>query len=210
MSLKLIGKKAGMTQIFDDKGELIVCTVISMEQNRIAQIKREERDGYKAIQMASMNKKKVTKPLMGHFGKAKIDICSALLESRVEDVEGYEVGQSFGVDFFQEGDFVDVTGTSKGKGFQGVIKLHGFSGGPAAHGSGFHRHAGSTGMRSTPGRCFPGGPRASRMGGERVTQQGLKVVKVDAMKNLLLLEGSIPGSRGGKVYLQRAKKKKNK
>ena len=123
----------------------------------------------------------------------------------MENVEEYQVGQQIDVGLFANVKFVDIEGVSKGKGFQGVIKLHGFAGGPAAHGSGFHRHAGSTGMRSTPGRCFPNGKRASRMGGDRQTVQNLRVVAVKG--NLLLVEGAVPGARSGIVYISQAKKR---
>jgi large subunit ribosomal protein L3 len=169
MSLKLMGKKKGMTRVYDEKGNLIVCTLIAAEPNVIVQVKSLEKDGYSAVQLGAVKvreskKKNVSKPLVGHFARAKVEPRRHLLESRIEKTEEYELGQEVGVDYFAETEFVDVCGTSKGKGFQGVIKRHGFAGGPASHGSGFHRTAGSTGMRSTPGRSLPGVKKAGQMG----------------------------------------------
>lgn len=213
MTLKFLGKKEGMAQVYDDNGNIIVCTVISAEPNLIAQIKSKETDGYNALQLAAFKTKpskakNVSKPLKGHYKKAGIDPRHTLLESPVESVEDYQVGQEIDVSFFAEIPFVDVSAVSKGKGFQGVMKRHNFSGGPAAHGSGFHRHAGSTGMRSTPGRCLPGGKVAGRMGGERVTVQSLRVVKIDTEKNYILVAGPVPGARGSMLEVSRAEKKK--
>ncbi len=207
MTLQLIGKKIGMTQVFDDMGNIVICTIILIEPNFVTQIKTKEKDGYQAIQIAGVKKKRVNKPLKNHLAKAKVEDCSVLLESKVDDVSSFQLGQECKVDLFTEKDFVDVQGISIGKGYQGVMKLHGFAGGPAAHGSGFHRHAGSTGMRSTPGRCLPGGKRASRMGGDKITVQNLKVVKVDKEKNVLLVKGAIPGSKGNTVFIKKATKK---
>ena len=207
MSIKLIGKKKGMTQIFNKEGNVVVCSVIKAEPNIVAQVKNKERDGYEAVQLATHKTSNANKPLKGHFEKVKLTPCKDLVETRVEDSKQYEVGQEIAVDYFAVGEFVDVIGTSKGKGFQGVMKLHGFKGGPAAHGSGFHRHAGSTGMRSTPGRCFPGGKRASRMGGDRITVQSLEVIDIDKENNLILLKGAVPGCNNGLVYLSRSVKK---
>ncbi len=151
--------------------------------------------------------KRVTKPLRGHYAKASVEPRRYLLESRFENVEGYSQGQELSVAEFEEIKFVDATAMSKGKGYQGVIKLHHFSGGPASHGSGFHRHAGSTGMRSTPGRCLPGGPRASHMGDDRVTIQNLEVIQIDKQENLILVKGAVPGPVNGLVILSAAIKK---
>ncbi|NGX61556.1 MAG: 50S ribosomal protein L3 [Chlamydiae bacterium] len=216
MVLKLMGKKRGMTQRFDEKGNVVVCTIIQAEPNVITQIKRKESDGYNALQLGYQKiltkdprtvEKRMSRQLLGHFSKSEIQPRRFLSESRVEKVEEYEVGQEVGVSLFSEVSYVDVAGISKGKGFQGVIKRHGFKGGPAAHGSGFHRHGGSTGMRSTPGRCLPGQKKAGRMGGEQVTVQNLRVIGIDEEKNLLVVEGSIPGPRGGVVSVTPAKKK---
>lgn len=208
MSLTLVGKKKGMVQVFDENGHVVIGTVIEIEPNVVIQIKTKDNDGYGAVQLGSQKKKNVTKPLKGHFAKANVDPKRYLKESLVEKTEDYKIGQEICIDYFAEGDYIDIIGTTKGKGYQGVMKLHGFHGGPAAHGSGFHRHAGSTGMRSTPGRCLPGGKRASRMGGNKSTAQNLKIAFIDAEKKLLVVKGSVPGNKGGDVYVAKSKKKK--
>lgn len=207
-----MGKKKGMTRLFDDKGNDVVCTVISTEPNLVAQIKRRDTDGYLAIQLAAVkakSRKNVSKALQGHFAKAGIEPHKHIAESRIDEVDEYQVGQAIDVGYFNEVSHVDVKGVSKGKGYQGVIKRHHFAGGPASHGSGFHRHAGSTGMRSTPGRCLPGVKKAGRMGNDTVTVQNLRVVKVDVERQMILVEGAIPGPIDGLVYLTKAKKKIN-
>lgn len=219
MALKLMGKKCGMTQRFDKTGKLIVCTVIHAEPNVITQIKTKENDGYTALQVAydkivvqdsRTMPKRMSKQLLGHFKKSSVEPRRYLEETRIDNVDQFSVGQELSVAIFQEGVYVDVAGISKGKGFQGVIKRYGFKGGPAAHGSGFHRHGGSTGMRSTPGRCLPGTKKAGRMGGERVTVENLRVVGVDSEKNLILIEGAIPGPQGSVVTVAPAIKMKNR
>ncbi|KAG6559494.1 50S ribosomal protein L3 [Candidatus Rhabdochlamydia oedothoracis] len=213
MTLKFQGKKKGMTMRFDAQGNQIVCTVILVEPNVIAQIKSSQgKDGYNAVQLAAYKVKpskvkNVSKPLQGHFAKAKIEPRSSLKESRVENVEDFQVAQELNVSYFNEISYVDISGISKGKGHQGVMKRHNFAGGPASHGSGFHRHGGSTGMRSTPGRCLPGQKKSGRMGNEMVTTQNLRVVKVDLEKNVILVGGAVPGPRNGLVYISKAKKK---
>lgn len=211
MSLKLMGKKVGMTRLFNEKGERIVCTVIEAEPNVVVQLKTLEKDGYSAIQMGGMKVpssklRRVKKPRKGHFAKANVEPRRHLAESKLCKGEEYAVGQEVGVEHFNEIAFVDVTGISKGKGFQGVIKRHGFKGGPAAHGSGFHRTAGSTGMCSNPGRTLPGLKMAGHMGSEQVTIENLPVVKVDQERKLILVKGAIPGARGGLVYVRKSKK----
>ena len=203
-----------MTRVFDEKGDLIVCTVIEAEPNIVVQLKNIEKDGYAAVQMgavqvSSSKMRNVKKPMKGHFAKAKVEPRRHLAESRCEEGEEYTLGQEVGVDYFAETTYVDVTGTSKGKGFQGVMKRHGFAGGPAAHGSGFHRTAGSTGMCSNPGRTFPGLKMAGHMGHERVTVEGLKIVKVDGERNVLLVKGAIPGPRDGLVYIRKSIKRRS-
>ena len=216
MALTMMGKKRGMMQLFDEKGNAVVCTVIQAEPNVVTQVKTLESDGYSAIQLGF---EKVTgktqhtieartgKPQTGHFKKAGVEPRRHLLESRIDSNEEYSLGQEIGVDVFSEVEFVDATAISKGKGYQGVMKRHNFAGGPASHGSGFHRHAGSTGMRSTPGRGLPGGRKAGQMGNEKITVQNLQVVKVDPENNVILVKGQVPGPRNGLVYLTKAKKK---
>lgn len=218
MALKLMGKKRGMTQIFDDVGNIVVGTVIEVEPNVVTQIKSKESDGYTAIQ-TSFEKVKVkdprtldkrtTKPLRGHYKKAAVEPRKYLTESRLENVAEYSVGQELTVGLFSDVAFVDATGVSKGKGYQGVMKRHNFAGGPASHGSGFHRHAGSTGMRSTPGRGLPGGKKAGQMGNEQVTVQNLEVVKIVEEDNIIVVKGQVPGARNGLIYLSKAVKKTN-
>jgi large subunit ribosomal protein L3 len=216
MALTMMGKKRGMMQLFDEKGNVVVCTVIQAEPNVVTQIKTKETDGYDAVQLGF---EKVTgktqytieartgKPQLGHFKKAGVEPRRHLLESRRDSKEEFSLGQEIGVDIFTEVEFVDATAISKGKGYQGVIKRHHFAGGPASHGSGFHRHAGSTGMRSTPGRGLPGGRKAGQMGNTRITVQNLQVVKVDSENQVILVKGQVPGPRNGLVYLTQAKKK---
>jgi large subunit ribosomal protein L3 len=216
MPPKLIGKKRGMTQLFDEQGYLVPCTVIEVEPNVIAQLKTQENDGYVALQLGSGKVickdertvvRRLGKPEAGHFAKNNIEPRRHLKETRVASTEDYSVGQELTVECYSALRYIDVTGTSKGKGYQGVMKLHNFAGGPAAHGSGFHRHAGSTGMRSTPGRCLPGGKRASHMGDERVTVQNLAVFKIDPAHNIIVVKGQVPGPRNGVVYIAPAVKK---
>lgn len=215
MSLRLMGKKKGMTRVFSDTGEMIVCTVIEAAPNVVIQLKKKEKDGYNAVQMGAVKVRasklrNVKKPQKGHFAKAKVEPLKHLAESRVQDENEYEVGQEVGVEYFADTTYVDVVGTSKGKGFQGVMKRHGFAGGPAAHGSGFHRTAGSTGMCSNPGRTFPGVKMAGHMGDERVTIENLEVIKIDQERKLILVKGAIPGARDGLVYIRKAMKRKTK
>lgn len=209
-STQLMGRKVGMTQIFDEQGLLIPCTVISIEPNVVVQKKTKEVDGYESYQLgaekvADSKKRNVTKPLVGHFAKAKVEPRKRLQETF--SAEELEIGQEIGVEYFEGEKLVDVRGRSKGKGFQGVMKRHNFSGGPAAHGSGFHRHAGSTGMRSTPGRTLPGHKMPGHMGDRRVTTELLEIVKVDVEKQVILVRGSVPGAKNGLVTVRKALKK---
>lgn len=219
MTLTFMGKKRGMMQLFDDQGNVLVCTVIEAEPNVITQIKTKETDGYTAVQLGfdkvkgklpQTIERRAGKPGSGHFKKAGVEPRRFLVESRLDKVDEYSVGQEIGVDHFEEIDLVDARSISKGKGYQGVMKRHHFAGGPASHGSGFHRHAGSTGMRSTPGRGLPGGKKAGQMGNERVTIQNLKVVRVDKENQLIIVKGAIPGARNSLVYLSKAAKQKKK
>jgi large subunit ribosomal protein L3 len=216
MTLKFMGKKRGMIQLFDENGNIIVCTVIEAEPNVVTQIKTKETDGYTAVQVGFEKRtgkdprtveRRTTKPLRGHYQKAGTTPRRYLKETRVPSTEGFSLGQELGVDVFSDVRFVDATAMSKGKGYQGVMKLHNYSGGPAAHGSGFHRHAGSTGMRSTPGRCLPGGPRASHMGYDQVTVQNLEVIQINAEDNLIIIKGAVPGPNNSLVCLAPAIKK---
>lgn len=217
MPLKFMGKKLGMTNLFDDKGDIIPCTVISVEPNVVVQVKTKETDGYTAIQTGCQKittkseetlQRRVTKPLRGHFQKAGVQPHRYLQESKIENPEAYTIGQEIGIDVFANVAFVDITGTSIGKGFQGVMKQYNFGGMRATHGTGpVHRSAGSTGNRSTPGRTFPGRKRPTRMGGEQVTVQNLKVIQVDTEEKILVIQGCVPGPRNGLVTIRPAVKK---
>ena len=194
----IIGKKIGMTQIFDEKGNVIPVTVIETAGNVVTQIKTVETDGYNSIQLGygDVKSKHINKPLEGHFKKAGVENKKHLREFRTDDVANYKVGDEVKTDIFVAGEKVDVQGTSKGKGFQGVIKRHGQHRGPMGHGSMYHRRPGSMGATSTPGRVFKGKKLPGHMGRVTVTIQNLEVVKVDTDKNVLLVKGSVPGAKG--------------
>ena len=194
----LIGKKVGMTQIFDEKGNVIPVTVIEAGPCNVVQVKTVETDGYNAIQLGfgTVKEHKVNKPVKGHFAKAKITPMKHLREFRVEELSSVKVGDEIKVDTFVQGDSVDIQGITKGKGFQGVIKRHGQSRGPIGHGSMYHRRPGSMGPTSTPGRVFKGKKLPGHMGVDTVTIQNLQVVAVDLDKNALLVKGSVPGNKG--------------
>ena len=194
----IIGKKIGMTQIFDEKGNVIPVTVIETAGNVVTQVKTIETDGYNSIQLGygEVKAKHLNKPLEGHFKKAGVENKKHLREFRMEDVTNYKVGDEVKADIFVAGEKVDVQGTTKGKGFQGVIKRHGQHRGPMTHGSMYHRRPGSMGQRSTPGRVFKGKKLPGHMGRVTVTIQNLEVVKVDMDKNALLVKGSVPGAKG--------------
>jgi len=200
----LIGKKVGMTQIFDDKGRVVPVTVIEAGPCVVAQVKSVETDGYNAIQLGfeDVKESKINKPEKGHFAKANIAPKKHLREFRVESVEGVTVGTEWTVTEFAEGDKLDIQGTSKGKGFQGVIKRHGQHRGPMGHGSMYHRRPGSMGPTSTPGRVFKGKKLPGHMGKVTVTIQNLDVIKVDADKNVVLVKGSVPGPKGAILKLK--------
>lgn len=203
----ILGKKIGMTQIFDEAGEVVPVTVIEAGPCYVTQIKTEATDGYNAIQIGfeQIPERKLKKPQRGHL--RGLPPLRYLREICTDDVDEYQVGQQIDVSIFEVGQQVDVTGTSKGRGFAGVVKRHGFRGGPKTHGqSDRHRAPGSIGATSTPGRVFKGLRMAGRMGGERVTVQNLKVVRVDPDRNLLLVKGSVPGRRGGLVLIRDAVK----
>ncbi len=194
----LIGKKVGMTQIFDEKGNVVPVTVIEAGPCSVVQVKTVETDGYDAIQLGfgAVKESKVNKPVKGHFAKAKVTPMKHLREFRVAEVSSVKVGDEIKVDTFVSGDSVDIQGITKGKGFQGVIKRHGQSRGPMGHGSMYHRRPGSMGPTSTPGRVFKGKKLPGHMGVETVTIQNLQVVAVDLDKNALLVKGSVPGNKG--------------
>ena len=198
MKKGIIGKKVGMTQIFDEKGNVIPVTAIETEGNIVAQIKTVETDGYQSIQLGygDVKDKHINKPEAGHFAKAKLPNKKHLREFRLDSVENYKVGDEVKVDIFESGEKVDIQGTSKGKGFQGVIKRHGQHRGPMGHGSMYHRRPGSMGATSTPGRVFKGKKLPGHMGKVTVTIQNLEIVKVDTDKNVLLVKGSAPGPKG--------------
>ncbi len=198
MKKALIGKKVGMTQIFDEEGKVIPVTVIEATPCTVTQIKTVEQDGYEAVQLGfgDVKESKLNKPRLGHLSKNKLAPKKYLREFRLDSIEGMNVGDELKADVFSVGDRVDIQGTSKGKGFQGVIKRHGQSRGPMGHGSMYHRRPGSMGPTSTPGRVFPGKKLPGHMGSVTVTIQNLEVIKVDLDKNVILVKGSVPGAKG--------------
>lgn len=208
MALGLIGRKVGMMRWFDERGNAFAATVVQAEPNVIVQVRTPERDGYPALQLGvgRVKEKNVSRPLKGHFARAGAPPKRVLREFRVEDVSDYEVGKELTVEIFQEGEKVDVSGISKGKGFQGVMKRHGFGGGPASHGSDSHRRPGSIGNMAATGKVFKGKKMAGHMGAERVTVRGLEVLKTDPAKHLIVLKGAIPGPRGALVELRKGRR----
>jgi large subunit ribosomal protein L3 len=208
MNKGIIGKKLGMTQVFADDGAAVGVTAIEVDPSVIVQVKTKDKDGYDALQLGygRIKQKNVTKPLQGHLNKANKGFFRVLKEFPAQS-GNYEVGQEIAADIFQAGDFVDVVGTSKGKGFQGVVKRHGFHGGRATHGSMFHRAPGSIGASADPSRVFKGTKMGGHMGNVRKTIQNLQIWQVRPDRNLLLLRGSIPGSKNGFVLIKQAKKK---
>jgi large subunit ribosomal protein L3 len=205
----LLGTKLGMTQVWDENNRLVPVTVVEIAPNVVTQVRTVEKDGYAAVQIAygAIDPRKVTKPLTGHFEKAGSTPRRHLTEVRTADASEYTPGQELAVDIFEAGQLVDVVGTSKGKGFAGVMKRHNFKGVSASHGSHRnHRKPGSIGASSTPSRVFKGMRMAGRMGGERVTAMNLKVHAVDLDKGLLLIKGAVPGARGRLVFVRNAVK----
>ncbi|MDF2854176.1 MAG: ribosomal protein [Neobacillus sp.] len=207
MTKGILGRKIGMTQVFAENGNLIPVTVVEAAANVVLQKKTVESDGYVAVQVGFDDKREklANKPEKGHVSKANTTPKRFLREFRGDDLAGYEVGQEVKVDIFAAGDVVDVTGISKGKGFQGVIKRHGQSRGPMAHGSRYHRRPGSMGPVA-PNRVFKGKLLPGRMGGEQVTVQNLEIIKVDVERNLLLIKGNVPGPRKGLLKVKGAVK----
>jgi large subunit ribosomal protein L3 len=202
----IIGRKVGMTQVYAADGRAIPVTVIQAGPCVVVQRKSKEKDGYSAVQLGFVENrtiKRVTKPMAGHFKKASLPPCRVLREFRVEDGAEVKVGDKVSVSLFAPGDSVSVVGTSKGKGFQGVIKRHHFRGGAATHGSMFHRAPGSIGASAFPSRVLKGMRAAGHMGSDRVTVRNLQVVKVDAESNLLVIRGSVPGAGGGYVIIRK-------
>jgi len=211
MPVGLVGRKRGMTRVFTDDGESIPVTVIEALPNRIAQLKTADRDGYRAIQvtLGTRSAGRTAKPLVGHFSTLQMDPGEGLWEFRLEDDEGegLAAGTEVKVDTFQDGQRVDVTGTSKGKGFAGAVKRHNFSMQDATHGNSLaHRAPGSIGQNQTPGRVFKGKKMAGHMGNVRRTVPNLEIVRVDAERNLLLVKGGVPGAAGGHVIVRPAVK----
>ncbi|MFP7300141.1 50S ribosomal protein L3 [Neobacillus niacini] len=207
MTKGILGRKIGMTQVFAENGNLIPVTVVEAAQNVVLQKKSIESDGYEAVQVGFEDKREklANKPEKGHVAKANTNPKRFVREFRGADVTGYEVGQEVKVDIFAAGDVVDVTGISKGKGFQGVIKRHGQSRGPMAHGSRYHRRPGSMGPVA-PNRVFKGKLLPGRMGGEQITVQNLEIIKVDVERNLLLIKGNVPGPKKGLLKIKSAVK----
>ena len=208
MKKAILTTKVGMTQVFSEDGVLTPVTVLQAGPCVVTQVKTVENDGYSAVQVGfgDIREKLVNKPKKGHFAKAGVTAKRFLKEFRLEDVESYTLGQEIKADVFAAGDKVDATAKSKGKGFQGAIKRYGQSRGPMAHGSKYHRHAGSNGSATTPGRVFKGKHMPGHMGAVRVTVQNLEVVSVDAEKNLILVKGAVPGPKKSLVMLKESVK----
>ncbi len=207
MKIGLVGRKRGMTRVFTEEGMSVPVTVIEVKPNRVTQVKSEEIDGYRSVQVTTGSRRAslVNKPVAGHYAKSGIEAGEGLWELRLADGEGehLETGSELKVDMFEAGEMVDVTGTSKGKGFAGVVKRHNFAMQDATHGNSLaHRAPGSIGQCQTPGRVFKGKKMAGHMGVARVTTQNLEVVRVDAERNLLLIKGAVPGAAGGIVMIR--------
>jgi len=203
MTIGLIGRKVGMTQVFQADGTMVAVSVLEVAPNTVTRLRTAERDGYTAVQVGTHEVKRLTKPRAGQL--KGLPSLATLREFRTDDLAGYEVGQAIAVaDMFAAGDLVDVTGVSKGKGFAGHVKRHHFGRGPKTHGSDHHREPGSIGPGTTPGRVYKGVRMAGHMGDERVTTKKVKVVAADAEKNLLLVAGSLPGARGSLILVKKA------
>ena len=211
MAISLLGRKVGMTRIYNEDGSATPVTVLEMTPNKVSQVKSLEVDGYTAVQLVAGSKKasRVNKAQAGHFSKANVEAGSQVGESRVGNIEDFELGSEVKVDIFEEGQLVDVTGVSKGKGFAGVLKRYNFAGKDATHGNSInHRTPGSIGQNQTPGRVFKGKKMTGHMGDVKTTTQNLTVVRVDLDKNLLLIQGAVPGATGGDVSVKTAVKVK--
>ena len=204
MKKAILATKVGMTQIFNEDGVLVPVTVLQAGPSVVTQVKTEENDGYKAVQVGFVDKREklVSKPVKGHFDKAGVAYKRFVREFRLDNAEEYSVKDEIKADIFAAGDKIDATAVSKGKGFQGAIKRHGQSRGPMAHGSKYHRHAGSNGACSDPSKVFKGKKMPGHMGSKRVTVQNLEVVKVDAENNLILVKGAVPGPKKSLVTIK--------
>ena len=204
MKKAILATKVGMTQIFNENGALVPVTVLQAGPCVVTQVKTEENDGYKAVQVGFVDKREklVSKPVKGHFDKAGVSYKRYVREFRLENAEEYSVKDEIKADIFAAGDKIDATAISKGKGFQGAIKRHGQHRGPMAHGSKFHRHQGSNGSATTPGRVFKGKGMPGHMGHKRITTQNLEVVRVDAEQNLILVKGAVPGPKKSLVTIK--------
>lgn len=210
MALGLIGRKCGMTRIFHEDGSAEPVTVVQVEPNRVVQVKNAEADGYCAVQVTtgSVKRSRLTKAMSGHYAKVGVEAGDQLMEFRLGDGHGYAVGAEIGLELFQEGQFVDVSGISVGKGFAGVVKRYNFRTQDATHGNSLsHRAPGSIGQNQTPGRVFKGKKMAGHMGAEQVTIQNLKISGIDKGRNLLMIKGAVPGPKGGRVVVKAAVKK---
>ena len=208
----IVGEKVGMTQVWDDQNRVVPVTVLRVTPCRVVQVKRPDTDGYSALQVTYGTKrvKSLTKPELGHFEKGGVEPGKRLVELRVDDTSGYEVGQELAVDLLSAGDLIDVTAVSKGKGFAGGMKRHNFKGQGGSHGNHKHHRApGSIGACATPARVFKGTRMAGQMGNQRVTTLNLEVVQADAERDLLLVKGAVPGPRGGVVVVRSAIKAGN-
>ncbi len=203
MSIGLIGRKVGMTQVFQDDGTMVAVSVLAIEPNTVTRLRTTERDGYTAVQLGTDVVKKLTKPEAGQL--KDLPKVATIREFRVDDVDAYEVGQVVALtDLFAAGDEVDITGVSKGKGFAGHIKRHHFHRGPTSHGSDHHREPGSIGPGTTPGRVYKGLKMAGHMGDERATIKKVRILRTDPERNLLLVKGSLPGPRGSLILVKKA------
>ena len=205
MKIGIIGRKRGMTRVFTDEGNSVPVTVIEASPNRVTQVKNADTDGYNSVQVTIGTRRAnlVNKPVAGHYAKAGVEAGEGLWELRMPESEEVEAGAELKVDMFEAGELVDVTGTSKGKGFAGAVKRHNFRMQDATHGNSLaHRAPGSIGQCQTPGRVFKGKKMAGHMGDERVTTQNLEVVRVDSERNLILIKGAVPGATGGAVVVR--------
>lgn len=211
MAIGILGKKIGMTQVFDEEGFVTPVTVIKSEPNQILDLRTEEKNGYTAVQLGYGEKKKnrLTKPLEGHYKKLaelsgkEVSVKQHVKEFRLNDTAEYVPGEYLKVDIFETGELVDVIGTSKGRGFQGVMKRHNFGGGPGGHGSQFHRAPGAVGQCAWPSRIFKGKKMPGRMGVDAVTVKNLKIVAVDLDQNIILVKGAVPGAKSGIVTIKK-------